>query len=232
MPPGEHHPFLNQSHEVDNIYYEDRKGMSVKLYRTMNTNPYSVSFLNARLGLTNYWDFYYVGDLYMGSNRDKVRVIWDTGSEWLTLMSYLCSTCNSFYAYDYSQELGDSWSRVEDSTRNTMNYGSVSSTGFRARDTVCLYNAEDACVPDFDIFMIEWQEGFPNYAGGIAGLATDSDNVAGPNLIKKFRDGGVIDDARFAFYLLTHHDTENTVLNSYVDIGFFRDDAMKDPSNL
>ena len=85
---------------------------------------------------------------------------------------------------------------------NTMNYGSVSTTGYRARDTVCLYAADDACTENFNIFMIDWQEGFPNYTGGIAGLATDSDDTAGPNLIKAFRDQGIIDEAVFAFYLL------------------------------
>jgi hypothetical protein len=43
------------------------------------------SFLNARLGLTNFWNFYYVGNLYMGANLDQARVVWDTGSEWLVL---------------------------------------------------------------------------------------------------------------------------------------------------
>ena len=41
----------------------------------------------------------------------------------------------------------------------------------------------------------------PSYAGAISGLATDSDNTAGPNLIKSLRDSGVITEATFSFYL-------------------------------
>jgi hypothetical protein len=57
-------------------------------------------------------------------------------------------------------------------------------------------------------------------------LATDSAAPAGPNLIKAFRNEGVIDAATFSFYLV---DTDNA---SYIDIGYVRDDAMKDPTNL
>lgn len=74
--------------------------------------------------------------------------------------------------------------------------------------------------------MVTWQNGFPNYAGGIAGLATDSDSSWGPNLIKSLRDDGVIDDAIFCFYLASSSDL------SYIDIGYIRDDGMLDPANL
>lgn len=64
------HPFLGRGDDVDNIYYEDTHSMTIKLERVKNEDPYTVSFLNARLGLTNYWDFYYVGSIYMGDNLD------------------------------------------------------------------------------------------------------------------------------------------------------------------
>jgi len=80
------HPFLNQHHDIDNIYYEDTRSMSIKLERVhMQDDELVNSFLNARLGLTNFWNFYYVGNLYMGANLDQARVVWDTGSEWLVL---------------------------------------------------------------------------------------------------------------------------------------------------
>lgn len=86
MPENEHHPFLGQhGPNVDNIYYEDKRSMSIKLDRVHNDDEQIKSFLNARLGLTNYWDFYYVGNLYVGSNLEKLRIIWDTGSEWLVI---------------------------------------------------------------------------------------------------------------------------------------------------
>ena len=57
-------------------------------------------------------------------------------------------------------------------------------------------------------------------------MATDSDKSWGPNLIKAFRDAGVITEAKFAFYLAGVEDL------SYLDVGFFREDGMRDPSNL
>lgn len=108
----------------------------------------------------------------------------------------------------------------------TMNYGSVSTIGYRARDHICLYNDVSACVDNFDIFMVTWQSGFPNYAGGIAGLATDSDDKWGPNLIKSFKNAGIIDNAYFCFFLMS------SGTDSYIDVGYIRDDAMRDPTNL
>jgi len=67
------HPFLGQHHEIDNIYYEDTRSMSIKLERVHMPEVELTgvnSFLNARLGLTNFWNFYYVGNLYLGANLD------------------------------------------------------------------------------------------------------------------------------------------------------------------
>lgn len=151
------HPFLSQPPHVDQIYYEETRAMSMKLervYRYETGDPHVHEFLNARLGLTDYWDFYYVSNLYVGKNLDKMRVIWDTGSEWLILMSGLdCSSCNIFYAYDYSEEEGLSFTQIS-KTIEERNYGSAQTKGFRATDTVCLYEHADACTSAFDLFIV------------------------------------------------------------------------------
>ena len=45
-------------------------------------------------------------------------------------------------------------------------------------------------------------------------------------MIKSLRDSGVIGEAKFAFYL----DAESDL--SYIDVGYFREDGMRDPTNL
>ena len=170
--------------------------MSLKLEKV--EPPRTTTAYDTDYSLFNYSDFYYVGNLYMGDGLNQLRVIWDTGSEWLVITSYLCETCSSWYDYDYSGEA--SWTRLT-TELDERNYGSVSTQGFYATDTVCLGENSSACVEDFDIFMITWQEGMPSYAGAISGLATDSDNTPGPNLIKSLRSSGVITEATFSFYL-------------------------------
>lgn len=66
----------------------------------------------------------------------------------------------------------------------------------------------------------------PSYVTAISGLATDSDENRGPNLVKRMRDAGVITDAVFAFYF------ELKANQSYLDIGYIDNSAMLDPTNL
>ncbi len=81
------------------------------------TTPYKIKY-----GLTNMFDYYYVGNLFMGDTNEKIRVIWDTGSEWLVIQSYLCQSCNP--NYDYNHEGVGSFTRVTN-TISSKNYGSA-----------------------------------------------------------------------------------------------------------
>ena len=42
--------------------------------------------------LTNYYNFFYLGELYVGSNEQKLMVNWDTGSSSLLLESSVCTS--------------------------------------------------------------------------------------------------------------------------------------------
>ena len=57
------------------------------------------------------------------------------------------------------------------------------------------------------------QSGLPNTISGVSGLATDSDSIWGPNLIKSLVSSLVISEATFAFYLT------DMITYSYFDIG-------------
>ncbi len=39
-------------------------------------------------------DYLYAGDLYVGENRQPMKVIYDTGSDWLIIEGVDCETCN------------------------------------------------------------------------------------------------------------------------------------------
>lgn len=50
--------------------------------------------------LHNYYDFSYTGPIYVGSPiAQEMEVVYDTGSDWLTVESNDCKICegNSFY---------------------------------------------------------------------------------------------------------------------------------------
>lgn len=72
--------------------------------------------------LVNAKDIDYVIDLYMGGRiADKVTVVPDTGSTWLSIESSTCSTCLGT-KYDFT---GDSTFATVDATTIEKNYGAV-----------------------------------------------------------------------------------------------------------
>lgn len=65
--------------------------------------------------LLNAYEYYYVGALYLGGDHQPIPLIWDTGSEWLVVASYQCTSCKSNYSYDYSVDYGTNF-KVEDTS--------------------------------------------------------------------------------------------------------------------
>jgi hypothetical protein len=55
---------------------------------------------DVRIKQKNNSNLEYVGPLYMGSLREKVAVVYDTGSSWLTIADELCDkSCNGLVYY-------------------------------------------------------------------------------------------------------------------------------------
>ena len=51
----------------------------------------------------NYHDFSYSGPIYIGSQGQKMEVVYDTGSDWLTIESSDCQNCGGdMYKYEDS----------------------------------------------------------------------------------------------------------------------------------
>lgn len=71
----------------------------------------------------------------MGTSRQSMNVVWDTGSDWLVMEVTECDTCKE-PKYDPSQN-PDSHLPIPNS-EGVRDYGSTSTDGFQAFDTVCL----------------------------------------------------------------------------------------------
>lgn len=74
----------------------------------------------------------YMGPIYMGENQEEVEVVWDTGSDWLVVASYKCSTCD-YTTYDFSSET----SFTDLNEEMELSYGSAYAEGYKASDSVC-----------------------------------------------------------------------------------------------
>ena len=93
------------------------------------------------MDLTNVMNSNYIGKLYFGApiSQGPAAITFDTGSEWLAVMSKNCSTCpnyqNEVNKY-YNEEL--SMTAKSQKQLSFEQYGSAELTGVVVRDTVCI----------------------------------------------------------------------------------------------
>jgi len=84
--------------------------------------------------------------MYVGSNKQPLDVIFDTGSNWFWVQSSECDNCPHPVSFDHRA----SNSFVKSNRDITLTYGSGSCSGPVVQDHVCLDNHDDDfCVPDF-----------------------------------------------------------------------------------
>mmetsp|Transcript_20447 Transcript_20447/g.28252 ORF Transcript_20447/g.28252 Transcript_20447/m.28252 type:complete len:123 (+) Transcript_20447:284-652(+) len=97
--------------------------------------------------------------------------IYDTGSGYLTVTGYNCTTCT--LGYRYYDPKNSTTATGEIDSNKTLSYGSATLNGFMMRDNVCLdYSDLDTCNNDFEFFYIESETGL-DYLDGILGLCPD-----------------------------------------------------------
>ena len=91
--------------------------------------------------MNNYHDFSYTGSILIGGpNAQALEVVYDTGSDWLTIEGSECYRCsgNTFEHRDSS-----SFQYLEAIQSQKLEYGSAELQGLRASDKVCLPATSD-----------------------------------------------------------------------------------------
>lgn len=155
---------------------------------------------------------------------DVGKVVYDTGSAWLTLKGDECTGCD---ANVYDTTTSSSFAKITNSD-TVLTYGSASVTGYKATDDVCIANSAPTCVLDY-----EWVVGVEvtglDGRDGILGMSTGLyTGVSSPEtlLIQALADDGIITDPVFGFSLF------GTETQSFVDIGVLQASSMKNPTDM
>ena len=97
----------------------------------------------------------YYSSLFIGTPKQELIVIYDTGSDWLTIESNLCDTCLN-HTYDHSQSSTFSFYGTEIVEHL---YGSAALYGYDVKDKTWLDDAGTTYVEDFEFFEIHSQTG-------------------------------------------------------------------------
>ena len=94
-----------------------------------------------RIDIKNVMNFQYLGKVFIGTYENGEAtpgtVVFDTGSNWLTMTSDKCTNCTSKV---YDSEHSTTNTLVQDEVINQL-YGSANLTGYEYNDTVCLQPA-------------------------------------------------------------------------------------------
>mmetsp|Transcript_101397 Transcript_101397/g.140159 ORF Transcript_101397/g.140159 Transcript_101397/m.140159 type:complete len:82 (-) Transcript_101397:617-862(-) len=81
----------------------------------------------------------------MGTDSQETSVVYDTGSDWLTVGSEKCTNCVVDTYSTGTSNSYNNWGQVRTGQRL---YGSTSLDGFEVNDRVCLVD-NNACASDF-----------------------------------------------------------------------------------
>ncbi len=87
--------------------------------------------------LANMENLVYMGNIYMGSQKQQLKLIFDTGSDWLVLLDKDCTNCVS----TKFNSLNSTTFAVDSTTSKTLKYGSAQVTGYTGIDTTSLDSA-------------------------------------------------------------------------------------------
>lgn len=157
-----------------------------------------------RVDMINILNSQYLGKMFFGSPayQEEATVVFDTGSNWLTVTSDLCSSCTS---QKYNTVKQKKYNAATDNEPIEQRYGSADLSGVRYIDTVCLHsqnggkNLTGSCIDDFDFMAITRASGLNPGIDGILGLGPNYNN--GPSYLMAMYEEEVIDEAIVSFSL-------------------------------
>ena len=96
-------------------------------------------------------DLLYSGSFYLGENSQEMKLIYDTGSDWLVVEGINCPKCNG-NKFDPSESTN--FEQVSE-RKEEKKYGSfVHVTGSEVKDSICLEPFTN-CVDPFKFFLVE-----------------------------------------------------------------------------
>ena len=100
--------------------------------------------------MTNFMNTQYYSSLFVGTPAQELIVIYDTGSDWLTIESHLCETCLN-HTYDHTKSSTyQTWgTKLEEHL-----YGSAALYGYDIKDKVYLDSAGATYADAFGFFEI------------------------------------------------------------------------------
>lgn len=163
------------------------------LVQTANATSYSSQTI------LNYFNIQYYGSIYIGDpTKQRLTVVYDTGSNLLWVPSHSCTQCRS-YTTKYNSMLSDSARYTNEKKNITYALGFVS--GDVVEETVALGEGAMS-VEGFRMIMVTEEKDLNGtIADGVLGLGLNMENNVKNSLIYSLYRANVITRPSFTFYL-------------------------------
>ena len=158
----------------------------------------------------------------MGSKREELTVVYDTGSSWLVIADEECDkSCKGLvYASSESTDFVES-----DKPIRPQVYGSSYLEGYEVHDSVCVADDPSACIKKFEWFNVLYEEGMDGIHG-ICGMSTGFADWSGPILVNSLYEGGIISEPVFGWFMSDQTGT------TFMDIGMLSYDSIREGDEL
>ena len=139
----------------------------------------------------------------------------DTGCEYTTVTSDICSNCSS---KAYQPATSETENNLATQWELDMDLGgqSVELRVFAFTDTICLSDASDAtCIDNFKFYPIYEQKNLPKGSDGIVGIAPlqtqKKKDKEGPSFVHALKRAGIIDRALVGLFVSKFEDINHTI---------------------
>lgn len=115
----------------------------------------------------------------MGSNRDRVNLLFTMHSPWTAVTAANCSTCE-VRAFNCTQS-----PTCQRGNGSSISLDGSTLSGFSARDSLCFFKIAEDCVDDLGFFTVTHDPtGYLGYFGGVTGVLPGSLDEDDPSLIR------------------------------------------------
>lgn len=163
--------------------------------------------------LSNYYDVQYFGDVYIGSNYQRMKVIFDTGSNILWVSSINCTSCRK-ESVKYNPTLTTSSRNLFEEKNITYAIGFVEGTVYQ--DSISLNHkssrnyfskfshnySPELSIQDYKFLVVNKEENLTGtIADGVLGLGVDMENDDRFSFVYSLYQQNKISEASFSFYL-------------------------------
>lgn len=152
--------------------------------------------------LDNFFNIQIYSNIYVGSNRQKFPLIFDSGSSWVWVGHEMCDSCANRNLFSSNQSA--SFKQMTPKL-SQLNYGKGTVVGWDTKDQVCLNEQSTfghGCMSDYLFKSVVYQEDLGGLASsGLIGLAPSSQYSGSQLFVPSLYKQGAIKQNLFSMFI-------------------------------